>query len=77
MCMEQVNARPEEVLVVGDRFYTDIACGINGGVDTAVVFTGEAKPGEERTTEYTPTYAFETIKELWQACLSDAAIAEK
>ena len=30
MCMEQVGAKPEEVLVVGDRLYTDIACGING-----------------------------------------------
>ena len=75
--LDQTGFTKEQTLVVGDRFYTDIACGINGGVDTAVVFTGEAKPGEERTTEYTPTYAFETIKELWQACLSDAAIAEK
>ena len=31
-CMEQVGAKPEEVLVVGDRLYTDIACGINAGV---------------------------------------------
>ena len=43
MCMEQVGAKPEEVLVVGDRLYTDIACGINAGVETALVYTGEAK----------------------------------
>ena len=35
MCMEQVEASPGEVLVVGDRLYTDIACGLNAGVETA------------------------------------------
>ena len=47
MCMEQVGAKPEEVLVVGDRLYTDIACGINAGVETALVYTGEAKPEDQ------------------------------
>ena len=51
MCMEQVGAKPEEVLVVGDRLYTDIACGINAGVETALVYTGEAKPEDLVATE--------------------------
>lgn len=67
MCMEQVNARPEEVLVVGDRLYTDIACGINAGVQTALVYTGEAKPEDLKETEYMPDYAFADIRTLLQA----------
>ncbi len=43
LCTEQVDANPDEVLVVGERLYTDIACGIYAGVETALVYTGEAK----------------------------------
>ena len=67
MCMEQVGAKPEEVLVVGDRLYTDIACGINAGVETALVYTGEAKPEDLVATEFMPDYAFENIRKLYEA----------
>lgn len=67
MCMEQVNAKKEEVLVVGDRLYTDIACGIRAGVETALVYTGEAKEEDLRDTEYAPDYTFENIRELYKA----------
>ena len=66
MCMEQVGAKPEEVLVVGDRLYTDIACGINADVETALVYTGEAKRLDLKTTEFMPDYAFENIRELYE-----------
>ncbi len=60
--------RRDETLVVGDRLYTDIACGINGNVDTCVVFTGEATPEDIVDTKWKPTYAFATIRELLAAC---------
>lgn len=66
MCLKQTGFTKEETLVIGDRLYTDIACGINGGVDTAVVFTGEAKMEDLVDTEFKPTYNFNTIKELYQ-----------
>lgn len=67
MCMDQVGAKPEEVLVVGDRLYTDIACGINAGVETALVYTGEAKPEDLEKTEFMPDYTFENIRVLLEA----------
>lgn len=66
MCLKQTGFTKEETLVIGDRLYTDIACGINGEVDTAVVFTGEAKREDILNTEYMPTYSFDTIKELYE-----------
>ena len=57
----------DETIVVGDRLYTDIACGINAGVDTAVVFTGEAKEEDLKDTEFKPTYQFENIREFLNA----------
>lgn len=64
LCMALSGFTKEETLVVGDRLYTDIACGINGGVDTCVVFTGEATPEDITDTPYKPTYAFENVAEL-------------
>lgn len=66
MCLKQTGFTKEETLVIGDRLYTDIACGINGGVDTAVVFTGEAKRENIINAKYMPTYSFDTIKELYE-----------
>ena len=66
MCMEQTGASPEDVLVVGDRLYTDIACGIHAGVETALVYTGEAKPEDLENTEFMPDYTFENIRQLYE-----------
>ncbi|WP_297427679.1 HAD-IIA family hydrolase [Clostridium sp.] len=66
MCLKQTGFTKKETLVIGDRLYTDIACGINGGVDTAVVFTGEATKDDLINTEFKPTYSFDSIKELYE-----------
>ncbi len=68
LCLERSGFSREETLVVGDRLYTDIACGINGGVDTCVVFTGEARPADMADTPYPADYAFPDIKELLAHC---------
>lgn len=64
LCLNLSGFTKEETLVVGDRLYTDIACGINGGVDTCVVFTGEATKEDLENTPYKPTYQFENIQQL-------------
>lgn len=67
LCLSLSGFTKEETLVVGDRLYTDIACGINGGVDTCVLFTGEAKPEDLADTPYPPDYAFDTVLDLVNA----------
>lgn len=67
LCLSLYGFSKEDTLVVGDRLYTDIACGINGDVDTCVVFTGEASPEDIPGTSYPPTYAFDSVKDLWLA----------
>lgn len=69
LCIAQSGFTPEQTLVVGDRLYTDIACGINAGVDTCLLLTGEAKMEDLRTTLYRPTYCFETMADLRRACM--------
>ena len=67
LCASQCKGTPEEFLVVGDRLYTDIACGINAGFETAVVYTGEADEEEGRTSIWKPDYCFDTIRDLYEA----------
>lgn len=68
LCLKLSGFSKEETLVVGDRLYTDIACGINGGVDTCVLFTGEAQKKDLQDTPYKPDYEFDTVLDLYKAC---------
>lgn len=68
LCQADSGFGDAQTLVVGDRLYTDIACGINAGVDTCVLYTGEATPDEVARTQYRPTHAFADIRTLLNAC---------
>lgn len=75
LCISRTHFTPEETIVIGDRLYTDIACGINAGVDTCVVYTGEATPEEVAGSEYKPTYAFDNIRQFYEALRSASSQA--
>jgi len=63
-CLTASGFTKEETLVVGDRLYTDIACGINAAVDTCLVFTGEATLEDVKDTPYPPTFTAENVRDL-------------
>lgn len=67
LCMDRFGFSAEETIVIGDRLYTDIACGINAGVDTCVVYTGEATKEDVIHTKYPPTFAYDTIRQFYEA----------
>lgn len=67
ICRKRFGFSKEETIVVGDRLYTDIACGINAGVDTCAVLTGETSREEIANSEWKPTYIYEDVEELWNA----------
>jgi len=62
--MKVTGFSKEETLVVGDRIYTDIACGENAGVETCLVFTGEAKEEDIKTSANRIDFAFPSVREL-------------
>ena len=66
LCPEADHFSREETLVVGDRLYTDIPCGHNAGVETALVLTGEATREEAEACDYGPDYIFSSIAELYR-----------
>ena len=54
----------KDILVVGDRIYTDILVGINAKVDSVMVLSGETKMEDLKNYPYRPTYIINSIREL-------------
>ncbi len=69
--MEMTGFTKEQTIVVGDRIYTDIACGENAGVHTCLVFTGEAKDKDILTAKNHIDLAFPSVKELYVTILRE------
>ena len=67
LAMDKVGASPEETVMIGDRIYTDIACGVNAGIDTVLVFSGETNRQVWQESEIKPTYALDSIKDVYDA----------
>ena len=61
---KQFNVSLDEVLVVGDRLYTDILVGVNAKVDTLCVLSGESSLEDVNSYPHKPTFIAESIKEL-------------
>lgn len=59
------NVCADDIICVGDRLYTDIAVGINAGVDTAVVLTGESLKQDIFDTEFKPTYCYDSVLDIY------------
>ena len=67
LAMEKWGYPKEQTMLVGDRLYTDIACGVNAGIDTAFVLSGEGTLADLEASEVKPTYVFDDISALHAA----------
>lgn len=65
LAMEKTGFQKEETAVIGDRLYTDIACGVNAGINSIFVLSGEGTMEDLKTSDVKPTYIFKDIKELY------------
>ena len=61
---KKFNVKLDEMILVGDRYYTDIMAGINAGIDTMGVLTGESTKEEFENAKIPPTYIAENITDL-------------
>ena len=66
MALKEFGYRAEEAVLIGDRLYTDIACGENAGIDTIFVLSGEGTMEDLATSQAHPTYVMENIKEVYR-----------
>ena len=63
--MEKFGCTAEETALVGDRVYTDIACGVNAGIDTIFVLSGEGVEADPDRFGVYPAYTMRDIRELY------------
>ncbi len=64
MICELTNCPKEKAAVIGDRLHTDILSGINAGVNTICVLTGETTEETLSTSPVKPDYVLNSIKDL-------------
>ena len=67
LALEHSGFPPEQAVMVGDRLYTDIASGVNAGIDTVFVLSGEGTRGELAGSAVQPTWVFDNIAALHRA----------
>ena len=61
--VEKTGFAPNEIIMVGDRLYTDIALG-QAGLTTVLVLSGEAKRDDLPKAPHQPDYIYEDVGEL-------------
>ena len=64
LALKKYGFSADDALMVGDRVYTDIAAGVNAGVDTVLVLSGEGTREDAEKSEKKPTYILENIRAL-------------
>ncbi len=64
LAMKKTGFTKEETVVVGDRLYTDIACGVNAGTCTIFVLSGEGTMEDVAKSNIKPQFIFKNVKEL-------------
>ena len=66
LAMERTGFAPRQTVLLGDRLYTDIACGVNAGIDTVFVLSGEGTEADMEKFGVQPTWVRRDIAELLQ-----------
>ena len=62
--IEWKGGDPRSSAIVGDRLYTDIACGKNAGVYAVLVLSGESTPGDIEKYGITPDLILDSVKDI-------------
>ena len=62
--IKKYGAKQSQTVVIGDRLYTDIESGVNAGVDTVFVLSGEATLKDLEESVVKPTYVFNGVWEI-------------
>lgn len=61
LALRRTGFAPEQAVIIGDRLYTDIACGVNAGIDTVLVLSGETKEADLAGSAVQPTFVLSSV----------------
>ena len=65
LAIEKSGFTHNQAIIFGDRLYTDIACGVNAGITTVFVLSGEGTMKDLENSDVKPTYVYKNIKEYY------------
>ena len=65
LAIEKAGYQLEDAVLIGDRIYTGIACGVNAGITTVLVFSGEATREDWEKSEVKPTFTCDSIADIY------------
>lgn len=63
--MKKFSAKTDDTVVIGDRLYTDVASGVNAGVDTVLVLSGEATLKDLEESDVKPTFVLNSVADIY------------
>jgi len=61
---KETNTPYENIAMVGDRIYTDVKTGVNAGVTSILVMSGETDEEILKNSDVEPTYIFDSVKNI-------------
>ncbi|KJW11988.1 TIGR01457 family HAD-type hydrolase [Levilactobacillus spicheri] len=61
--LAQLGVTPDQAIMVGDNYHTDIEAGIHAGTDTLLVYTGVSTPAQVAQEAIQPTYTVASLDE--------------
>jgi ribonucleotide monophosphatase NagD (HAD superfamily) len=62
--MARFGATPEETVMIGDRLYTDVACGNAAGIDSVLVLSGESTAQMAAESPHQPSRIEATLQTM-------------
>ncbi len=69
--------RPQQMAMVGDRLYTDIATAANAGIKGVLVLSGETRPEDLAAAKVRPDFVFDHLGGLRQALAEADALLKQ
>lgn len=66
LAMNATGFSREETVLLGDRLYTDIACGVNAGISTVFVLSGEGTMDDLEKSDVKPEFIYDNIRKLYE-----------
>lgn len=64
LAMEKTGFSKEQTVVIGDRLYTDIACGVNAGISSIFVLSGEGTMQDLEASDVKPEFVYPNVREI-------------
>ena len=69
LAAEKAGVSLDEAIIFGDRLYTDIKSGLNAGITTVFVLSGEGTMADVESGDTKPDYIFADVKEYYEKVL--------